>query len=576
MPDNACSFPIIVNHLGFRPDDPLKRAVMPIPPNYTGWLGAIIPQVVDAGRLIRFPLESAEWRESLHPHFATVEKTSLGDFAVCDFSDLRERGGYQVLDGDRRSYPFLIYRDLWKRCFRLLLEWYRIASCGEAVPGYHEICHLDDCRMAEDGLHVDLVGGWHDAGDLRKWTSTMALVTLALTELVEEWPDRLDELGLDAELVWRQIERGAHYLLKMIDPVTGLVWHSIASDVDSPNECCVWTDNVIGTADDRGALRDCLPSTANMHVQTLAALARVLKARNPELAARQLAAARTVMAALETRCTEGNAPEELIDACGQLWRTTGEATWREQAATGLRAVLARQVTTAAFGQDRLRGYFTRKGIIDGNGDFRKRGGRSLYHHTERLRQLAQAILRWPEHPDAAGWKAALTLLLEGCIEPMIRQNPYLALPACLCLETDPAPGARPLAGQLRFRYFGVEAEGNNGELARAATSLALAARALGQPKWAAYGQKQLEWIFGNNPFETCMMTGLGYSQAAVFSYYVGQIPGGIINGFTGGREDDAPLLWLDRQASAMNMEYWSVHTAAVLHALAVLEKEPLS
>ena len=567
---------IIVNHLGFRPDDPLKRAVMPIPPNHTGWLGAIIPQVVEASRLIRYPLESAEWRESLHPHFAAVEKTPLGEFAVCDFSDLRERGGYQVVDGERRSYPFLIYRDLWKRCFRLLLEWYRIAACGEAVPGYHEICHLDDCRMAEDGLHVDLVGGWHDAGDLRKWTSTMALVTKELAALVEEWPDRLDELGLDAEMVWRQIERGAHYLLKMIDPVTGLVWHSIASDVDSPNECCVWTDNIIGTADDRGALRDMLPSTANMHVQTLAALARVLKSRNPELAARQLAAAHTIMTALHTRFGTEITPEELIDANMQLWQTTGEEAWRTQAVEGLRAVIARQVTTAAFGQDLLRGYFTHHGTIEGNGDFRRRGGRSLYHHTAHLHRLAQALLLWPAHPDAAGWRAALTLLLEGCLEPMIRQSPFRALPACLCLESDPATGTRPLVGQLRFRYFGVEAEGNNGELARAATALALAARALGQPKWAAYAQKQLEWIFGFNPSETCMMTGLGYSQAAVFSYYVGQIPGGIINGYTGGCDDDAPMLCLDRQASAMNMEYWSVHTAAVLHALAILEKEPLS
>ena len=254
---------INVNHLGFRPDDPMKRVLMPVPPNYQPWVWKEILHIVEVSRLIRTPMDSAEAMAAHHPHYASVEHTPMGDYIACDFGDITDRGGYQVMSPQGRSYPFLIYRDVWKRCFRLLLEWYRIASCGEAVPGYHEICHLDDCYMEGDNLHVDLVGGWHDAGDLRKWTSTMADVTLALTELVEEWPEKLDVLGLDADLVWRQIERGASYLLKMIDPDTGLVWHSVASDISFGNECCVWTDNVIGNEDDRGARRDCPAGTAN-------------------------------------------------------------------------------------------------------------------------------------------------------------------------------------------------------------------------------------------------------------------------------------------------------------------------
>ena len=121
----------------------------------------------------------------------------------------------------------------------------------------------------------------------------------------------------------------------------------------------------------------------------------------------------------------------------------------------------------------------------------------------------------------------------------------------------------------------MEAEGNNNYLLDTGAALALAARALGQPKWAAYGQKQLEWVLGFNPFETSMLTGLGYNHAAVFSFYVGQIPGGIINGFKGDG-DDGPMLCLNRETEAMMMEYWSVHTAAMLRALAVLENERLS
>ena len=568
---------IHVNQIGFRPDDPLKRAVMPVPAGHTGWLGADLFNVTDVSRLIRQPMGSADWLAAQHPHWTARERTPLGEFVVCDFSDLTDRGGYQVQSDAARSYPFLIYRDAWKRCFRLLLEWYRIAACGEAVPGYHELCHLDDCRMADTGEHLDLVGGWHDAGDLRKWTSTMATVTLALADLAAEWPGRLEELGLNPALVWHQLERGARYLLKMIDPATGIVWHSIASDIDLGNESGVWTDNVIGNADDRGAKRDTHPYTMRTHVETLAALSVVLRERQPALAKSCLAAARQVMGATRTRLDRENAPVDLVDPARRLWQATGEDEWRNLAVTGLRDVLKRQVDAARFGQDRVRGFFLdQAGAVDGNDNFRGRGGRSLFHHAEWARRLAQALLTWPQHADAPCWRAGLTLLLEGCLEPMLKVSPYRALPACLCRTEDRVPGARPSAGDLCFRYFGVEAEGNNGELARAGLALALAARALGQPKWAAYGQKQLDWIYGFNPSETCMMTGLGYSQAAVFSFYVGQIPGAIINGYTGSRDDDAPMLCLERQASAMNMEYWSVHTAAVLHALAVLEHEPLS
>jgi hypothetical protein len=49
----------------------------------------------------------------------------------------------------------------------------RLQRCGMAVPGYHPACLLDDAR-GPDGNQVDVVGGWHDAGDLRKIVPTTA------------------------------------------------------------------------------------------------------------------------------------------------------------------------------------------------------------------------------------------------------------------------------------------------------------------------------------------------------------------------------------------------------------------
>lgn len=562
---------IHVNQLGFRPDDPLKRAVMPVGPHTRGFLGGMQFQVIEVSEFVQLRLNSPEGLRMLNLREATFEETPLGRFAVCDLSDLTHRGGYQILGEGARSYPFLIYRDAWKRCFRLLLEWYRIAACGEGAAGYHEQCHLDDCRLTSSGEQVDLVGGWHDAGDLRKWTSTMAYVSWRLAEFVEEHGTQLDALDVDPELVWHQLERGAEYLLKTVDSVSHLVWHSVAAAGD--NTCNQWTDNVPNSGDERWSETDQPLGTARIYVSAQCALARVLREHNPELARLALASALQVWQAYSTRETGGE--EALLDPLLELWRTTGDEAYCTPIAAGFRALLERQVTTARFGQDLLRGYFMRDEMPDFNGGFRGRGGRNLYVHMAKVAQLAKALLWLPAAPDASRWREALVLLLEGLAEPMLQRSPYRAMPASIYARGAGAPGERPLAGELVFRYFGSEAEGNNAELLNTGAALALAARVLGQPKWAAYGQKQLEWIFGFNPDETCMMTGLGYSQAAVFSPYVGQIPGGIINGYLG-NDDDYPYLCLNREVSAMNMEYWSVHTASMLRALAMLENEPLS
>ncbi len=561
---------VIVNHIGFRPDDPLKRAILPVGQQTTGYLGSFLFKVVHVSEFIQHALNSPGGREALHWRQATaIEETPLGRYAVCDLSALTARGGYQIFSDTGASQPFLIYRDGWKRCFRLLLEWYRIASCGEAVPGYHERCHLDDCRLTSNGKHVDLVGGWHDAGDLRKWTSTMALVSQRLADFVEEQGPELDRTGVDPELVWRQLERGAAYLLKTVDPLSGLAWHNVASEDD--NSCNVWTDNLPGTADDRHVEPAIIPSTQHNYVQAQCALSRVLRNRNPDLAARALASALAVW----QRIAASASPGQALGSALELWRSTGDTSYRDLAAAGLRALLDRQCTGARFGQDRLRGFLLEDDAIAFNNGFHGRGGRNLFAHTTLVEQLARAMLLWPNAADAARWRDGLTLLLEGLVEPMLHLSPYRALPACLyAAGTGPANG-RPLAGDLVFRYFGVEAEGNNNGLLDTAAALALAARALGQPRWAAYGQKQVEWVLGFNPCEASMLTGLGYNHPSPFSFYVGQIPGGIINGIKGDNADN-PVLCLNREMEAMLMEYWSVHTAAMLRALAVLENERLS
>jgi len=97
------------------------------------------------------------------------------DFGPClagDFTDFERPGMYQIAVGSQRTVPFFIRSDLWRRTLPKAFSFYFQQRCGVAVPNVHPACHLDDARRRDNGQHIDVTGGWHDAGDLQKWMLT--------------------------------------------------------------------------------------------------------------------------------------------------------------------------------------------------------------------------------------------------------------------------------------------------------------------------------------------------------------------------------------------------------------------
>ena len=59
---------------------------------------------------------------------------------------------------------------------------------------------------------------------------------------------------------------------------------------------------------------------------------------------------------------------------------------------------------------------------------------------------------------------------------------------------------------------------------------------------SAFGQDQLNWILGLNPFDACMLHGKGRNNPAYMffdSYEYTNAPGGIVNGITAGYKDES-------------------------------------
>ena len=81
-----------------------------------------------------------------------------------DFTSLTKPGRYSVTFGETKSLPFAIGDDAFRDVPDKLLYFMRLQRCGEN-PVTGRKCHPDDGVDTVSGKKVDLVGGWHDAGD---------------------------------------------------------------------------------------------------------------------------------------------------------------------------------------------------------------------------------------------------------------------------------------------------------------------------------------------------------------------------------------------------------------------------
>ena len=96
-----------------------------------------------------------------------------------DFSALRAPRRYRVRFGDVQSIEFEIGPDAYDAVPGKLLEFMRLQRCGDN-PVTGKKCHQQDAIDAESGRRLDLVGGWHDAGDRIKHMITTSYCVAAL------------------------------------------------------------------------------------------------------------------------------------------------------------------------------------------------------------------------------------------------------------------------------------------------------------------------------------------------------------------------------------------------------------
>jgi hypothetical protein len=578
---------VLTSHVGYKPE--------------LGKLG-IVESPFEAGT--RFRVQQIGLRRGTEPrrHQVALEgalaacDSDWGAAAVADFSEVREPGLYvvEIADHDCGSLPFIVGTDAYVRTMEMAFDFLHWTRCGTAVPGYHGICHLDDAVAGDGGEQLGLAGGWHDAGDVRKWMTSAMLAEYALLEVQGRLSPPWDRHGSPWGDVLNEFRWENAYVLNMQDPATGCVWFATAHAQDDQR----WTDNVRDSGDERQVERTIRAGIQWEFIAVQARAAQAFALVDPIYASRCAEAAARCWHGWAERCSTGAPPAEgmqgdtspgALDTTTLAWACLASlevsrmgawdgsgGQWRQFA----QELMRRQCREYEHGQTQVRGYF----YADAG------HSRALKHHCTSgmpIIALARLLEAYPETQDARQWRDAISLYVEDYALPMTARTPFAIVPYGLYLHPPIGQGhAWPLGGRLSYRYFKWDEarseedasqrketfeHGATSHLLSQGVALALADRVLDEPRARQLAYRQLEWVMGANPYAACLMTGGGLNSPCPYSRAVGSIVGGIMNGFIGG-EADEPFLDMNAVSRWNTTEYWIPHNAHYLWALSVLEQ----
>lgn len=219
---------VFLNQLGYLPDGPKT--------------------VVSARAARRFAVvEEESGRKVFQGTLVAVEDpTSRRRIWRGDFTDLKSPGRYRVIvSGVGESYPFTVSPSVYDDLLVLSTRALYLQRCGvelrdEETGLAHPPCHTADGVLARAdeynpaGKAVQARGGWHDAGDYGKYTTTTTVTAAQMLTAFELWPEkfrdgrlRLPESGNGLPDVLDEARVGLSWLLAMQRP-DGAVYHKLS------------------------------------------------------------------------------------------------------------------------------------------------------------------------------------------------------------------------------------------------------------------------------------------------------------------------------------------------------------
>jgi hypothetical protein len=546
---------ILTNHLGYEQDAP-KRAVI------LGHAGDAVTEfkVLDAATGKTALAGTAD-------QVGPVDRWKDWYFWTADFSSLDAEGTYIVecstSEGEVRSFPFQIEHDLLeKNTLSGVIYYFKGQRCSGLLD------QADHHSKFEDATNTaDVHGGWYDAtGDYGKHIGGLSFSTYFNMQPTPDAAWNLfqayQELDRRGDGNFRQFKRrlldeamyGADFLVRMKDPTA-----SFYRTVDAPGPGKRPEDRLIGkegvgfaiktvqTRNDYSiGARRTIPGEfpyevgyrggAGVAIATLA-LASTYPVSGDFSNAVYLRTAEDAFTFLENNnlSLANDGKENMVDdycallAATELFKADRNAVYKAAADRRAANLMARLVTS---------GGETNYWRADD-------GDRPYFHAVDAGMPIISLLDYYEIANDAERPRILDTVRKSLEFELAVTRE-----------VANPFGYARQLVqstnGVRRTAFFyphdtetGLWWQGENARLGSLAAAARLASRYFkDDPAFHArlqgYAWDQLNWILGLNPYDCCMMQGVGRNN--VFykyfeSYEYNNAPGGICNGITGGRSD---------------------------------------
>lgn len=323
------------------------------------------------------------------------------NYAVCDFTSLKEAGMYVIEYGASVSNIFRIGTDVYERyVWQPTLEYYLpVQMCHMRIEQgsrvWHDYCHLDDAIMAPTNIthfdgyfqgpetftsfkHPDHVphldrGGWHDAGDYDLRIESQAKTTWRLAMMHELFGIDLDATTVDQNSrivtihkpdgIPDALQQVEHGVLTILGGYKGLgrLYDGMISPTRKQyglqGDASAQTDNLIysrdlpegartayhsSVMDDNWVFTEDHPGHEMLGAASLASASRVLKSWRPEMSAECLLAAEDIYSTAAAK----KMVSDRIGAAAELFLTTGNNKYLTDIVSNKDFILANMPGTA--------------------------------------------------------------------------------------------------------------------------------------------------------------------------------------------------------------------------------------
>ncbi len=458
---------------------------------------------------------------------------------IGDFSAVKEEGTYILKCGKiQYPYPVIVSNEIYRQPLQTLFYYYPSQRCGDSHTGWHAPCHLQDGRCAFTGNRIDLVGGWHQSGDLRKWMST-GYGLLGLAQLGLTGTPLWDNGNIADELKW-----GNTYFHKMIKPNGAVMDYIIESTWDERKAFTNDTWQLYSFLQIMGQAMTADYFKGKDNVYSKLCLEKAIKIWDYMMSSSypktpysppEIPKYHEWMTKFYSSNFAGSSyfsGDALVSAIS-LYKATNDNRWLDHATMQANQLLRMQVK-GDVRINPLAGWFyvdtTKKQLAShcNDGQFGEIGLCDLYTlHSS--------------HKDAAKWKEAIILAADQRCN-MSQKNPWGLVPTYYFMDN---PGGGKHVGGGYYRYFyNVFPFGVNLDIAKSALFLMKAYKITGNDLYLQVAQRQIDWILGCNPFAASTIEAVGRNQPERFinpiEFFppVPQIAGAVMTGIGGNKNND--------------------------------------